>query len=154
MKRKGFTLVELAIVIAILGILAMYAIPKYQGMVDEARSAQARAQLGTFRSALAIYYAKNHGVFPDYNTVNSGAIFAEGTVPTVEITYGTSHTPVKNNTVKNGGTTVPIQSTSISDTSADGCWIYAVTGDYTQADVRLNSTDTDPANPTKYWYQY
>ena len=155
MKRRGFTLVELAIVIAILGILAMYAIPKYQGMVDEARSAQARAQLGTFRSALAIYYAKNSGKFPSLTDVQNGTIFAEGTVPTVEITYGASHTPVKNNTVKNGGTTVPIQSTSISsDPSADGCWIYAVTGDYTQADVRLNSTDTDPANPTKYWYQY
>ncbi|MGC8979469.1 type IV pilin protein [Caldisericum sp.] len=64
MKRRGFTLVELAIVIAILGILAMYAIPKYQGMVEEARTAQAKAQLGTVRSALAIYYAKNSGKFP------------------------------------------------------------------------------------------
>jgi prepilin-type N-terminal cleavage/methylation domain-containing protein len=53
-KRKGFTLVELAIVIAILGILALYALPKYQGMVEEARSSEAKAQLGSFRSALGI----------------------------------------------------------------------------------------------------
>jgi len=67
-QRKGFTLVELVIVIAILGILAAYAVPKYQGLVEEARSAEARAQLGTVRSALGIYYAKNHGVYP--NTID------------------------------------------------------------------------------------
>jgi len=153
MKRRGFTLVELAIVIAILGILAMYAIPKYQGMIDEARSGEARAQLGTFRSALAIYYAKHHGVFPDYNTVNSGAIFAEGTVPYVEVTVNGS--PNRSNTVTLAGTQDgTITSTEVANSNIGG-WMYDVSSTSDKADVRINSTDTDPAaSTTTYWYQY
>jgi len=151
MKRRGFTLVELAIVIAILGILAMYAIPKYQGMVEEARSAQARAQLGTFRSALAIYYAKNSGKFPSVADVQNGVIFAEGTVPYVEVTVNGS--PNRSNTVTAAGTqdgTI----TSSEITNAGG-WMYDVSSAKDKADVRINSTDTDPAaSTTTYWYQY
>jgi len=77
---------ELAIVIAILGILAVYVISKYQGMLEEASSAQARAQLRAFRSALGIYYAKHGGVYPTYEEVASGSIFANGIVPYVEET--------------------------------------------------------------------
>ncbi|MGC8722242.1 MAG: type II secretion system protein, partial [Caldisericaceae bacterium] len=89
-NRKGFTLVELVIVIAILGILALYAVPKYQGLVEEARSSQAQAQVGTVRSALGIYYAKNHGVYPatlcDTSNPPKSDLFAEGVVPQVEAT--------------------------------------------------------------------
>jgi prepilin-type N-terminal cleavage/methylation domain-containing protein len=57
-KRKGFTLIELAIVIAILGILALYALPKYEGMVKEAKISACKANLGALRSALGIAYVK------------------------------------------------------------------------------------------------
>ena len=151
-KRRGFTLVELVIVIAILGILALYALPKYQGVIKEARSSEAKAQLGSVRSALGIYYAKNHGVFPA--TLN-GSIFADGTVPEVEITQDNGSTVVRNNKVDTSATSVPIQSSEISsDPDTDGCWIYAVTNDHTQSDVRLNSTDEDAAHPGHYWYEY
>jgi len=153
-NRRGFTLVELVIVIAILGILALYALPKYQGVIKEARSSEAKAQLGSVRSALGIYYAKNHGVFPD---TLGGSIFADGTVPEVEITQNNGSTVVRNNTVQDGGNTVPIASFS-STPDTDGCWIYAVTSDHTQSDVRLNSTDVDPATSgtttPHHWYEY
>jgi prepilin-type N-terminal cleavage/methylation domain-containing protein len=138
-QRKGFTLVELAIVIAILGILAVVAIPKYQGMTDEARSAEARAQLGTARSAIAITYAKQKGVFPVLANgtlvdANGLSIFADGVMPSVDI--GTSNL----NTVVAGTTPA---------TDAGG-WMYdAATGR-----IKINSNASDPAGSGKTWDSY
>ncbi len=150
-QRKGFTLVELVIVIAILGILAAYAVPKYQGLVEQARSAEARAQLGTVRSALGIYYAKNHGVYPA--APFDGTIFAEGVVPTVEVTTS-GGTVVSSNAVA----TSPTSDGKItaSDVTTDvGGWIYEVTADKTQCDVRINSKGMDTSvTPNVAWYTY
>lgn len=57
MNQKGFTLVELVIIIVILGILAAVAIPKYQDITTEAKEAAARASLGSIRSGITIFYA-------------------------------------------------------------------------------------------------
>ena len=57
MNQKGFTLIELVIIIVILGILAAVAIPKYQDISSEAREASCRASLGGLRSAITIFYA-------------------------------------------------------------------------------------------------
>ena len=56
-ENRGFTLIELVIIIVILGILAAVAIPKYQDVSTEAREAAARAALGGLRSGIAIWYA-------------------------------------------------------------------------------------------------
>ena len=80
-KESGFTLIELVIVIVILGILASVAIPKYEDMREQARSATLKGQLGGIRSAVAIQYSRNalNGAasFPVLN----GTIFADGNVP-------------------------------------------------------------------------
>ncbi len=59
-RRKGFTLIELSIVIAILSILALFALPKYENLTREAKVAACKADLGAVRSAIAISYAKTH----------------------------------------------------------------------------------------------
>ena len=58
-NKRGFTLIELVIVIVILGILSAVAIPKYVDMQTEAREAAIKGSLGNIRSALSIQYAKN-----------------------------------------------------------------------------------------------
>jgi len=56
-NQRGFTLIELVIIIVILGILAAIAIPKYQDMSSDAREAACRSALGALRSGITIYYA-------------------------------------------------------------------------------------------------
>ncbi len=56
-NQKGFSLIELVIIIVILGILAAVAIPKYQDITSEAKDASARAALGGIRSGVMIFYA-------------------------------------------------------------------------------------------------
>ncbi len=63
-KTAGFTLVELMIVVAVLGILAAAGIMKYGNMLRKSREANARGSLGALRSALSIYYSDNEGNYP------------------------------------------------------------------------------------------
>lgn len=58
-NRKGFTLVELVVVIAIIGILAGIAVPRFLDATASARGAKIVADMRTIQSAEMIYYAKN-----------------------------------------------------------------------------------------------
>jgi prepilin-type N-terminal cleavage/methylation domain-containing protein len=56
--RKGFTLIELMVVILMVGILAAVSIPLMQGRVDSAKWSEANAMAGTVRSAVLAYFAE------------------------------------------------------------------------------------------------
>ncbi len=55
--QKGFTLIELIMVIVILGILSAFAVPKYVDLTSDARTATINGIAGALSSASAINYA-------------------------------------------------------------------------------------------------
>lgn len=57
-KQNGFTLIELVVVIAILGILAAIALPKFVSLTSEARIAKMKGGAGAMTSAAALIHAK------------------------------------------------------------------------------------------------
>ncbi len=60
-SRKGFTLVELMIVVAIIGILAAIAIPNFLNFRMKAKTSEAKSNLGAIRSTEVAYFAEyNH----------------------------------------------------------------------------------------------
>jgi type IV pilus assembly protein PilA len=64
--QQGFTLIELMIVVAIIGILAAIAIPAYQNYTIRAQVSEGMSLAGGVETAMSEYYA-NHGNFPAAN---------------------------------------------------------------------------------------
>lgn len=56
-NRKGFTLLEILIVIVILGVIAGLAIPVFTSNIQKSRAQEALASLAATRNALVLYYA-------------------------------------------------------------------------------------------------
>jgi len=64
--KKGFSLVELMIVVALLGILAAMALPAFQGHVSQAKASAAKDNLRILRGAIKIYAAEHNDAPPGY----------------------------------------------------------------------------------------
>ena len=75
-RRKGFTLVEILIVVIILGILAAIVIPQFTNASEDARKSSLTSQLQTVRSQVELYKLQHRDQYPtDLKTLASGAVW-------------------------------------------------------------------------------
>ena len=88
-RQKGFTLIEIIVLVLIIGVLGAVAIAKYVSLTREAEQANFKAVLGSLRSALTIYSAKQitsgqpitvHNPFDDLGNTPSNYAGAFGDV--------------------------------------------------------------------------
>jgi prepilin-type N-terminal cleavage/methylation domain-containing protein len=139
--KKGFTLIELMIVVAIIAILAAAVAPLMANQLKKAKDAKAIAVLGACRSASSIYYADNDGTYADdlgdiYALVDSGAKRIFTAVPTTAVGSLT----VGQNNIDGGSTTATTVAATLVTASTSVGGVSFAEGDIYLGDA--NDTDT------------
>ena len=135
-NQKGFTLVELLIVVIILGILAAVVIPQFNSAASESKEAAMASNLATIRQAIEMYKVQHNDNFPA-STADGGTVLINQLTTTTAIGggAGTAYGPyLRNSFPKNPVNSLnTVEQVTTDPTSGDDShgWTYnTVTGQF------------------------
>jgi type IV pilus assembly protein PilA len=144
-NQKGFTLIELMIVVAIIGILAAIAIPNFLSYQKKAKTSEAKTNLGAIRTSEESYKAENDVYLsctasPAASVPNSarvvwadaGGFGTIGFAPSGTVYY-------KYNVVAAAGPPVSFTASAVGDLDANG-----TTQTFSITDVNTNIAESTP----------
>ena len=86
-REAGFTLIELMIVVAVIGVLAAIAIPEYRDYMARTQASDAVVQLGGLKTPISEFYL-NQGYLPSYAQLNDIGAVSGHTTFLVSVTDG------------------------------------------------------------------
>ena len=137
MSRKGFTLIEVLIVVVIMAILAATIIPQFTDASGDAEIATTEFNLNTLRAQIELYKAQHGGTPPALDAVNN--TIAELLTQTTHKgqTYGPYMTSIPQNTVTKLATVAAGTSPITTATAGGGGWLY----DENTGEVRIDHDD-------------
>jgi len=149
--KRGFTLIELMLVVAIIGLLAAIAIPKFADLVIKAKEASVKGKMGSLRSAISIYYANNEGRYPATYTLLQQCLTTGGFYLDSFPTIGVPTQPTKHPQAANGYLGNLVVNSVYDGSNAFDLWSYT---DFPVAtgEIRVNCTHTDSKGTT--WSLY
>jgi len=167
MRKKGFTLIEVILVVTILGILAALVLPTFSDHATNARESAAKSNLMTIRSQIELYKLQHNGIPPGYvngaaasvdvlklqfvgtSAVNGAA--SSGTVPSAPFLYGPYLKKIPQNPFNNLSTIAYVAQATAFSAAVNGTssgWLYKKeTGEF-----GINWTGTDSEGVAYYSY--
>jgi general secretion pathway protein G len=146
--RKGFTLVEILIVVVILGILAAIVVPQFTNATQDAQTGNMRAQKKSLQNQIELYKARN-GSYPTLaamQTAPTGGAGHWGVLINAGYIKNAPKNPF-NNLATIGAGTVAANGIDVAGVAATG-WAYDVTtGTISPCYYNETTEQVDTANP-------
>ena len=148
--RKGFTLIEILIVVVILGILAAIVVPQFNNASEDAQLSNVRSQLSTVRGQIELYRVRNNGALPE---LGDGADAAANWAPLIgeEFLRAAPINPRNGLGTISAGDDVT-EATAQADTAGAFGWYYnTVTGNIFAGGLDEDGSDNAPVG-TPRWH--